>query len=64
MNLLRRCERISRETPNNHRKQLLIEGFFSRAELNAQTLREYFAFITGRRGLRTYADPIVDETSA
>lgn len=54
---------MRRLAPEIFRKRLLIEGLFSRAELNAQTLREYFAFLTSRLGLRTYAEPIVHETS-
>ena len=54
---------MRRLAPEIFRKRLLIEGFFSRAELNTQSLREYFAFITGHLGLRTYAEPIVHETS-
>ena len=49
--------------PEIFRKRLLIEGFFARAELDAQTLRDYFAFITDRLGLRTYGAPMVHETS-
>jgi S-adenosylmethionine decarboxylase len=49
--------------PEIFRKRLLIEGFFARAELDAQTLRDYLAFITARLGLRTYGEPMVHETS-
>lgn len=54
---------MRRIAPEIFRQRLLIEGFFARAELNAQTLVEYFAFITSQLGLRTYATPIVHETS-
>ena len=54
---------MRRLAPEIFRKRLLIEGFFCRAELDAQTLREYFTFMTAGLGLRTYAEPIVHETS-
>jgi hypothetical protein len=54
---------MRRLAPDIFRKRLLIEGFFARAELNAQTLVEYFSFITNGLGLRSYATPIVHETS-
>jgi len=52
-----------RLAPEIFRKRLLIEGFFRRAELDAQMLRDYFAFITGHLGLRTYGEAIVHQTS-
>lgn len=54
---------IRRLAPEIFRKRLLIEGFFLRPELNAQTLREYFTFITGHLNLRTYGEPVIHETS-
>jgi hypothetical protein len=52
-----------RLAPQIFRKRLLIEGFFRRADVDGQTLRDYFAFITRGLGLRTYAEPVVHETS-
>ena len=43
--------------PEIFRKRLLIEGYFARQELHAETIRDYFVTITGRLGLRTYARP-------
>ena len=54
---------MRRLAPEIFRKRLLIEGFFARAELDAQTLRAYFRFITSGLGLRTYGEPIVHHTS-
>ena len=54
---------MRRLAPEIFRKRLLVEGFFTRALVDAQALRDYFAFITGQLGLRTYGDPIVHETS-
>jgi hypothetical protein len=54
---------MRRLAPEIFRKRLLVEGFFAREEVTAQVLRDYFAFITGHLGLRTYGDPIVHETS-
>ena len=45
------------------RKRLLIEGYFAPAMLDAAAIREYFAVITGRLGLRTYGEPTVHATS-
>ena len=53
---------MRRLAPEIFRKRLLVEGFFTRAPVDAQALRDYFAFITGQLGLRTYGDPIVHET--
>lgn len=50
---------MRRLAPEIFRKRLLIEGFSSRAELDAQTLRDYFASITSHLGLRTYGEPII-----
>ena len=54
---------MRRLAPEIFRKRLLLEGFFTRAPLNAEVLRDYFTFITGQLGLRTYGEPIVHETS-
>lgn len=48
--------------PDIFRKRLLVEGYF-RAEVTEETLRGYFAYVTGELGLRTYGDPIVHRTS-
>jgi hypothetical protein len=53
---------MRRLAPDIFRKRLLLEGFFTRAPLDAQVLREYFTFITGHLGLRTYGEPIIHET--
>jgi hypothetical protein len=45
------------------RKRLLIEGYFARPALDADSIREYFTAITSRLGLRTYGEPIVHATS-
>ena len=52
--------RIARETFG---KRALIEGYFAREPVTADTPVDCFAFITSRLGLRTYADPIVHHTS-
>jgi S-adenosylmethionine decarboxylase len=49
--------------PEIFRKRLLIEGYFARQQLDAQTIRDYFTAITSRLGLRTYGEPIVHQTS-
>ena len=54
---------MRRIAPEIFRKRFLIEGFFAREAVVGETLVEYFAFITSRLGLRTYADPIVHRTS-
>jgi S-adenosylmethionine decarboxylase len=54
---------MPRLAPEIFRKRLLIEGFFTREDVAAQTLRDYFAHITATLGLRTYGEPIVHETS-
>lgn len=54
---------MPRLAPEIFRKRLLIEGFFARAELDAQVLRDYFTFITTELGLRTYGEPMVHATS-
>ena len=59
----RRQSTPRRLAPEIFRKRLLIEGFFGRETVVAETLVDYFAFITGGLGLRTYADPIVHRTS-
>ena len=48
--------------PDIFRKRLLVEGYFT-VDVSAETLRNYFSFITNELGLRTYGDPIVHETS-
>jgi hypothetical protein len=53
---------MQRIAPHIFRKRLLIEGFFARDEVTAQTLLDYFTFITDSLGLRTYADPIIHHT--
>lgn len=54
---------MRRLAPEIFRKRLLLEGFFTRAPVDAHVLRDYFAFITRELGLRTYGEPIVHETS-
>ena len=54
---------MPRIAPEIFRKRLLIEGYFARQELDAAAIREYFAVITSRLGLRTYGEPIVHATS-
>ena len=54
---------MGRIAPEIFRKRLLIEGYFARTTLDADVIREYFALITGRLGLRTYGEPIVHATS-
>jgi len=54
---------VGRIAPEIFRKRLLIEGYFARATLDADAIRQYFAVITGRLGLRTYGEPIVHATS-
>ena len=54
---------MPRIAPDIFRKRLLIEGFFTREDVTEQIILDYFAFITSRLGLRTYADPIVHKTS-
>jgi S-adenosylmethionine decarboxylase len=54
---------MGRIAPEIFRKRLLIEGYFTRATLDADAIRAYFALITGRLGLRTYGEPIVHATS-
>jgi S-adenosylmethionine decarboxylase len=54
---------MARIAPEIFRKRLLIEGYFARATLDAAAIRDYFALITSRLGLRTYGDPIVHATS-
>lgn len=51
-----------RLAPEIFRKRLLIEGFFARGDVDAQTIVEYLAHVTSRLGLRTYAEPIVHQT--
>ena len=48
--------------PEIYRKRLLVEGYY-RADVDAETVRAYFARITGDLGLRTYGEPIVHRTS-
>ena len=52
-----------RIAPEIFRKRLLVEGYFAREDVDGQTIRDYFALITGRLGLRTYGEPIVHHTS-
>lgn len=47
--------------PDIFRKRLLFEGYYS-VEVSAETLRNYFSYITTVLGLRTYGDPIVHKT--
>jgi S-adenosylmethionine decarboxylase len=51
-----------RLAPEIFRKRLLIEGFFARKVVGAQTIVDYMAQVTGQLGLRTYAEPIVHQT--
>lgn len=48
--------------PDIFRKRLLVEGFFT-ISVNAQTIIDYFHFITQTLSLRTYGDPIIHATS-
>lgn len=48
--------------PEIYRKRLLVEGYY-RAVVDPETVRAYFARITGDLGLRTYGEPIVHRTS-
>jgi S-adenosylmethionine decarboxylase len=52
-----------RFAPEIFRKRMLIEGYFGRPALDAESIREYFRVITARLGLRTYGEPIVHQTS-
>jgi hypothetical protein len=52
-----------RIAPEIFRKRLLVEGYFARDDVNGEVIRDYFGFITGRLGLRTYGEPIVHRTS-
>lgn len=49
--------------PDIFRKRLMIEGHFTRDDVNDATLREYFGTITRELSLRTYAEPIVHRTA-
>jgi S-adenosylmethionine decarboxylase len=49
--------------PEIFRKRLLVEGYFRRDDVDEQAIRDYFALVTARLGLRTYGDPIVHKTS-
>jgi hypothetical protein len=52
-----------RLAPEIFRKRLLIEGFFARPDVGAQAIIDYLSHITSQLGLRTYAAPIVHQTS-
>lgn len=54
---------MPRIAPEIFRKRLLVEGFFARDGVTGETLVDYFAALTSRLGLRTYADPVVHQTS-
>ena len=54
---------MPRIAPEIFRKRLLIEGYFTRQDLNGEVIREYFKLVTSQLGLRTYGDPIVHHTS-
>ena len=54
---------MARLAPDIFRKRQLIEGFYTRDDLTAQTIRDYFAHITSALALRTYGEPIVHQTS-
>jgi len=54
---------VPRIAPDIFRKRLLIEGYFARPALDADSIREYFTVITSRLGVRTYGEPIVHATS-
>ncbi len=49
--------------PEIFRQRLLIEGFFTSANVDEAAIRAYFTAITAGLGLRTYGDPIVHTTS-
>jgi hypothetical protein len=53
---------MPRIAPEIFRKRLLIEGYFIRPEVTAQTVTDYFESITSGLGLRTYAAPTVHQT--
>lgn len=48
--------------PEIYRKRLLVEGYY-RTEVDEDSVRAYFARITGDLNLRTYGEPIVHRTS-
>jgi hypothetical protein len=47
--------------PDIFRKRLLFEGYFT-IDVRAETLLNYFSYVTTELELRTYGDPIVHET--
>jgi hypothetical protein len=47
--------------PEIFRKRLIVEGYF-RTEVTQESLRAYFADITGGLGLKTYGLPIIHAT--
>jgi S-adenosylmethionine decarboxylase len=54
---------MRRLAPEIFRKRLLIEGYFTRSDLDADGIRQYFTAITSGLGLRTYGEPIIHQTS-
>ncbi|HYE96405.1 MAG TPA: hypothetical protein VD962_09360 [Rubricoccaceae bacterium] len=54
---------MPRIAPEIFRQRLLVEGYFQREGVDADTIRAYFDHITAGLGLRTYGDPIVHQTS-
>ena len=48
--------------PDIFRKRLLVEGYFT-ANVTEESLRDYFAEITGKLNLKTYGPPIIHQTS-
>lgn len=48
--------------PDIFRKRLLVEGYFT-SEVSEDSLRQYFAEITGKLNLKTYGPPVIHHTS-
>jgi len=48
--------------PDIFRKRLLIEGYYN-IDVNEDTIRKFFSYITVNLSLRTYGAPIVHSTS-
>ena len=48
--------------PEIFRKRLLIEGFFT-VNVNEQTIKDFFEFLTNSLSFQTYGAPIIHHTS-
>jgi len=48
--------------PGIFRKRLLIEGFYS-IEIDAQTIKDFFGFLTRSLHLKTYGEAVIHATS-